>query len=809
MMERPWLDQQKSLEERARLLLEAMSLEDKLALMHGGATSPQLGIPRIKLSDGPGGVTSGEGVTVPGTQLPAPISLGATFDTDAAYRYGAVLGSESVNRDITILLAPTVNVARSALNGRTFEGYGEDPVLSAKLGVQFIKGVQEQGVIGNVKHYAANNQERDRFTQNSIIDERTLRELYLPAFEAAVVEGKVGTVMASYNKINGVAGTEHRELLTNILKNNWGFEGYVISDFMATQSTVEALLGGLDYELTLPFNQFFGEPLKKAIENELISMEKVDEVVGRIVSTLLRFGHFDKINCEVKAPLFHPNEARQLALDSIVLLKNEEEILPLNKSKRIAVIGQAGSSRMIASGGGSAHVASDSVVSPLAGIQRLVGEELVQYAPGTAPIPTGPRFMYASPNEDLVVQPDAFEGGLLAEYFDTTDISGDPISSEIIDHLNIVWTFDSPMPLSARWTGRLRPKSTNIHTFYLPVSGGCRLFVNGQLVIDNWLGQAFYGVGEIMLEENELVDIEIQFTSIGAPSALPCIALHWYPASSDAEIDKAVQLAQDSDVAIVFLNDYMTENYDKPSLSLPGAQDRMVEAVAASNDNTVVVLNTGGPVLMPWLDQVRAVVQLWYPGQEGGNALASILFGDDEPSGRLPITFPASENEVPTASKGQFPGIAMNSVYSEGLLVGYRWYDANKKKPLFPFGHGLSYTAFSLEQLQVEQDESSIKVKFHVRNTGDREGDCIPQLYLGFPADSGEPPKLLKAFKKVRVEKRETVEILFELDRRAFSMWCTTTNRWVISDKEYVIMIGHSSDNIVLTEQIQPQFTLS
>jgi beta-glucosidase len=801
-MDRPWLDKQKSPEERTKLLLEVMTLDDKLAMMHGGAPSPELGIPGIKLSDGPGGVTSGEGASAPGTQMPAPIALGATFSPESAYDYGAALGAESANRDIAILLAPTVNIARTALNGRTFEGYGEDPYLSGALGAAFVKGVQRHGVIANVKHYAANNQETDRFTQNSIVDERTLREIYLPAFEAAIVEGKAGTVMASYNKINGIAGTEHRELLTGILKNDWEFEGFVISDFLATQSTVEALHAGLDYELTLPFRRFFGEPLKQAVENGQVEMDKIDEAAGRILRAYFRFGHFDKTAFGAKTPIYHPDAALRAALESIVLLKNEDHALPLDKGKRIAVIGQAGSSRMIASGGGSAHVASDSVVSPLEGMKRIAGGAYVDYAQGTVPIPTGPRFMYGSPNEDLVVPAEAFEGGLFAEYYDTIDLTGAPARTETMDQLNVVWTFDSPMPKSARWRGLLKAQATKLHTFYLPSSGGSRLYVDGELLIDNWQGEAFYGMGEALLEEGKSVEIDIHFTSNGAPPALPSIALHWFPSSNRQLFAEAARLARKADVAVVFVNDFMTENYDKPDLSLPGVQDRLVEAVAASNPNTIVVLNTGGPVLMPWLDQVKAVVQLWYPGQEGGNAIASILFGEHEPSGRLPITFPAMEKEVPAATPGQFPGVGLHSVYSEGLLVGYRWYDAHGKKPLFPFGHGLSYSSFIYEGLEVKRQEDVVKVQLRARNIGEREGTCVPQLYLGFPEGSGEPPKQLKAFGKIAIAAGDTVEIAFELDRRAFSVWCTSSNQWAIAGEEFEIMIGHSSGEIVLRAKI-------
>ncbi|MHA6483458.1 beta-glucosidase [Paenibacillus sp. strain BS8-2] len=802
-MDKPWLDQQKSIDERTLLLLDAMTLDDKLAMMHGGEPSLELDLPIIKLSDGPGGVTSGEGATAPGTQMPAPIALGATFDRVSAYNYGSVLGIESRNRGITILLAPTVNIARSALNGRTFESYGEDPYLSGILGAQFVKGVQDQGVIANVKHFAANNQETDRFIQNSMIDERTLREIYLPAFEAAVVEGKAGTVMASYNQINGVAGTEHHELLTQILKKDWGFEGFVISDFLATQSTAEALLAGLDYELTLPFQRYFGEPLKRAVESGQIPSEKIDEAAGRILRTLFRSGHFEKQHVNSSPPLYHPDAARQAALDSIVLLKNEDDILPLNNTTKIAVIGQAASNRMIASGGGSAHVVSDSITSPIDGIKHHASHAEVTYALGTTPVPAGPRFMYGSPNEDLVIPAESYLSGLTATYFETNDLSGNPVRTEKLDLLNIVWGFDSPMPKSAKWTGFIKPAATKIHTFYLPASGGSRLFVNGQLLLDNWQGQAFYGMAEAMLHEGELAEVEIHFTSDGAPPALSCIALHWVAASNHELIQEAAQLAKESDVAIVFVNDFMTENYDKPNLALPGVQDRLVEAVASSNPNTIVVLNTGGPVLMPWAHQVKAIIELWYPGQEGGNAIGSILFGEHDPSGRLPLSFPAMEEEVPASTSSQFPGIGLNSVYSEGLLVGYRWYDAKEKQPLFPFGHGLSYTSFIYEGLDVKQTNDVVRVSFRVRNTGDRDGICVPQLYVGFSESSGEAPKQLKACRKVPIPVNGSEEIVFELNKRAFSVWSTTQSSWIVADHAFEVMIGHSSHDIMLSRKFE------
>ncbi|MFB9327094.1 glycoside hydrolase family 3 protein [Paenibacillus aurantiacus] len=460
---KPWMNKVLSVDERVQRLLDAMTLDDKLAMMHGGTPDAALGIPALKLNDGPGGVTGPEEAA--GTQLPAPVALGAAFDQEAAYRYGEIIGKESRERGTSLLLGPTVNIARTPLNGRTFEGYGEDPYLSAATGTAVIRGIQEQGVMACVKHYAANNQEADRFTQNSIIDERTLREIYLPAFEAAVKEGQVASVMASYNKINGAHGAENQPLLTRILKDNWGFEGFVVSDFLATQSTVKSIHAGLDYELTLPFKRYYGEPLKEAVAQGLVPISLIDASAGRVLKEMFRIGLFDRAPGEGMVPAeqltMREEEALRLAEESIVLLKNEGGLLPIGAQGTIAVIGQA-AVHLIASGGGSAHVPSGAKGTPLQAIERRAGKgRKVLYAQGTAPVPTGPSFVYPSPLAFLTVPAEAFENGLAALSYDTPDLSGEPVRAETAANLNINWQFAGvPHPASARWTGTLVPQET-------------------------------------------------------------------------------------------------------------------------------------------------------------------------------------------------------------------------------------------------------------------------------------------------------------------------------------------------------------
>ncbi|TYP73138.1 beta-glucosidase [Paenibacillus methanolicus] len=811
---KPWMNTLLSLDARVQLLMDAMSLDDRLAMMHGGTPDASLGIPTLKLNDGPGGVTGPEEAA--GTQLPAPIALGAAFDQEAAYRYGEVIGKESRERGTSLLLGPTVNIARTPLNGRTFEGYGEDPYLSAATGTAVIRGIQEQGVMACVKHYAANNQEADRFTQNSIIDERTLREMYLPAFEAAVKEGNVASVMASYNKINGTHGAENQPLLTRILKDNWGFEGFVVSDFLATQSTVKSIHSGLDYELTIPFKRFYGEPLKEAVAGGLVPEAIIDGSAGRILKEMFRIGLFDRAPGEGVVPAeqlkSRDEEALRLAEESIVLLKNDGGLLPLGAQPTIAVIGQS-AINPIASGGGSAHVPCNAVVTPLQGIERRAGDgRKVLYAPGTAPVPTGPSFVYPSPLAFLTVPAAAFENGLLAEAYDTPDLSGEPMRVDTVPNLNINWQFAGvPHPVSARWTGTLFPQETAAYTFYLPTSGASRLWLNGELVIDNWQSRSLYKTGVKQLEAGRTVAIEVHYAS-GGEAQLPSIALEWFAGEDEALIAQAVEAASRADIAIVFANDYMTENFDKPNLDLPGSQNRLIEAVAAVNKQTIVVLNTGGPVTMPWLGGVQAVVQAWYPGAQGGEAIAKVLFGETNPSGRLPMSFPSSDRQGPLSTAGQYPGIDQDTAYTEKLLVGYRWFAANKERPLFPFGHGLSYADFRYGNLQVRETNikglPSLQVSFDVNNDGERDGKTVPQLYVAFPSEAGEPPAQLKNFAKVPVASGQSVTVDLVLNARAFSVWDTKLDQWVIPPGAFRILVGESSEKFALAAEIVPSETL-
>ncbi|MCG7378759.1 glycoside hydrolase family 3 C-terminal domain-containing protein [Paenibacillus sp. ACRSA] len=801
---------------RAELLLEVMSLDDKLALMHGGEPNNSFGIPRLKLNDGPAGITGPDENT--GTQLPAPIALAASFSPEYAYRYGKQIGREGKSRETSLLLGPTVNIARSPLNGRTFEAYGEDPFLAARTGVEVVKGIQDQGVMTCVKHYAVNNQEEERFTQNSIVDERTLREIYLPAFEAVVREGGASSLMASYNQINGVHGAENRDLLQRILKHNWAFEGFVVSDFLATQSTVASIHAGLDYELTFPHKRYFGEPLKEAVKSGLVSLEAINESVERILKEMFTAGLFERAesnerdasNGEVLR-LSGEKEALEAAIRSIVLLKNEKGVLPLNQKSKIAVFGQAAAEGYIASGGGSAYVPGKPI-TPLEGIRKQVGSGVeVTYRRGTTPVPMGPSFMYDSPNVEYTIPAEAFSDGLVVYTYPDNALGGEPIDRVTVPNLCVNWELSGKQrPSSARWVGKLIAPMTADYTFYLPASGGARLFLEGELLLDNWDVRLTNRIAVKHMVAGEAVDLEVHYTSDGAPAALASIALEWYPNTDESYIQEAVQCAEEADYAIIVVNDYMTENYDKPNLDLPGAQNSLIAAVASSNPNTIVVLNTGGPVAMPWLNEVQAVVAGWYGGINGGDALAQILFGNADPSGRLPITFPMSIEESPVCTSAQYPGLQGDTVYSEKLEVGYRGYLSRSITPLFPFGHGLSYTSFDYHDLHLQMGEpdstsnqSVVTAIFKVTNTGDRSGTVVPQLYVEFPLSASEPSPVLRQYTSLELQPGESVTIELSLGARAFAVWEPQKELWKVPNGSYTVRIGDSFSNLSLQASVQ------
>ena len=653
---------------RATFIVSQLTLDEKIQELHGIQDAndyrtvpgvPRLGIPALNITNGPAGVTNGgPGHQGAATALPAPISLAATWDQSLAILYGFVIGTEAKALANGFVEGPDINIARVPQNGRTFEAFGEDPFLVGTMAANEIHGIQRLGVIAEAKHFAGNNQETNRTTINDIIDERTLREIYLPAFEASVkyggagAEPGAGAVMCAYNLVNGVYNCENDLLMNQILKGEWGFSGFITSDFGAVHSTVPSALAGLDLEMPTGIN--FDSALKSAVNAGQVPMPVIDDKLIRRFTTMMNFGIFDQPPTNQPLPTNDDGEfAFQIAVQGMVLLKNDGNVLPLdaNNFHSLAVIGPYATKAMTG-GGGSSQVVPAFTVDPVPGIQNLVGSAL---------------------------------------------------SIKLDDGSNVA---------------------------------------------------------------------------------------------------RAASLAQSSDVAIVMVGDSETEGSDH-SLALSGNQDQLVQAVAAANPNTVVVIKSGSPVLMPWVNQVPAILEAWYPGERDGDAVANVLFGYVNPIGKLPMTFPVKVSDLPANTPAQYPGINNVADYSEGVFVGYRYFDANDIQPLFPFGHGLSYTTFSYSNLSIYVVESTALIEFDVTNTGSVPGSEITQGYVGMPtAAVPQPPKQLKAFRKVSLNPNQTGHVTLYMDQRAFSYWDVSTHSWLIAPGNYQIMIGSSSRDIRLQSQV-------
>jgi beta-glucosidase len=659
--DRPWTDTSRTPEERADALLKEMTFDEKVGMLHGTLGSPvpttgyiapirRLGVPGVTMTDGPAGIRNGQKATA----LPAPVAQAASFDTEVAEQYGQTVGREARARGQSQVFGPGTNIQRVPVNGRNFEYYSEDPYLSGTIAGADTDGIQSQGVIATVKHYMANNQETDRMTVSSDIDERTLHEIYGKPFELAVRKGRPGSVMCSYNRVNTVYACSSAHTLRTMLRSRFGFDGYVVSDYPSTHSTSD-LAAGLNVELPLPVlvNSL---TVRTSLLGSGLTQADIDQRVREVLIVLFRFGLFER-DGTATSPIDEKAgnaAAQRVAEQSSVLLKNDDGALPLTDSaNEIAVIGSsAADSRQ---GGGSSQV--------------------------------------------------------------------DPLSED---------------------------------------------------------------------------------TALDAVKKRAGASAHvTYHDGRDARA--AAKAAKSADVALVFAHDEESEGSDRSSLSLPGNQDELISKVAEANPETAVVLQTGGPVLMPWLSQVKSVLETWYPGARGGAATARLLWGDVNPSGKLPQTFPAREEDVPANTKAQYPGVNGTAHYTEGVDVGYRWYDKTDTKPLFPFGHGLSYSDFEYSDLRLEKDSGGrgdpVNLSFTVTNTGKHAGSEAAQAYVSKPNDEVySPPKELGSFRKVSLEPGESKQVRLSVDPRQLSYWDTDTKGFRVRHGEYGIAVGSSSRALPLTD---------
>jgi beta-glucosidase len=797
-----------SVENRIDKLLQQMTLEEKITMLGGDETGfngsgiARLGIPPIRMTDGPVGVRNEES-----TAFPVSVNMAASWDTELIYRYGIALAEETKAKGKNCILGPCVGIHRFPLNGRNFESFGEDPYLSARMAVPFIKGVQSRNVIATVKHYACNDQEWERNNTDSIVDERTLREIHLPAFEYAVKEACVLAVMSSYNLINGHHASENKPLLIDILKNDWGFEGIVMSDWVSVYSAVEAANNGLDVEMPQP--KWFGKKLLAAVQEGKVSEEVINDKVRRHLRVRIAAGIFENPNPTPDESVIRSDSHKKLALEmareSIILLKNDK-ILPLSQDK-IKTIALIGPSAKIArtGGGGSSKVKPWHTVSPYDGLTQLLGEKVkVEYSEG---VRIGSFRAVRIPSQ-YIKTPDGKANGFFGEYFNTQKLEGQPAFTRVDDNINFDYKLGSPDPkidtdnYSIRWTAKFTAPQTRKYYFSVSSDDGSKLYIDGKLMIDNWQDHGERAMTcEIDMEAGKTYDMKIEFYENAGDAV---IRLGWKDLtdnSPEPTIEQAVEVAKKADAAIICVGNMdinESEGSDVEDFRMFGGQDELVQAVAKANPNTVVVVYGGVPVLMKhWLGDAKAVIAALYPGQEGGTALAEILLGKINPSGKLPFSYIQEKSESPAFKEYKDPGLKVH--YSEGVFVGYRYYEKNNIKPLFAFGHGLSYTTFEYEGLKISADKTGHTVSVNVKNTGSVAGQEIVQLYVNPKKCPIERPiKELKGFAKVDLAPGQTKTVDIKLDQRAFQFYHPDKKQWTTKPGQFEIMIGSSSRDIKL-----------
>ena len=806
-------------EQQVQSILSQMTLEEKIDLL-GGVDDffvraiPRLNLPRLKMADGPMGVRNFGRATA----MAAGIGLAATWNPALAERVGTEMGRDARAKGVHFLLGPGVNIYRSPTNGRNFEYFGEDPFLAARITVGYIKGVQSQGVAATVKHFAANNSEFDRHRTDSVIDERTLREIYLPAFEAAVKEARVGAIMSSYNLVNGEHASQNRHLLTEIARDDWGFDGLMMSDWFGTYDGVAAVNAGQDLEMPGPAHMN-RRNLMPAVEQGKVSAATIDEHVRRILRTAARFGWLQRDQTEASIPRFNQTgrqAALQAAREGMVLLKNEGGLLPLDRKrlKTVLVVGP-NAYPAVPVGGGSARVEPFAAVSFMEGLSNALAPSSVNvyYHRG---LPTLAEMADATNFADA---PAGGRPGIKAEFFKSEDMKGEPFLTRTEPHVNYAsvagWRAAFPEgTLSSRWTGYYTPQAAGDYDLFLQSTGEdggrCRLFIDDRLVFDNWTeARALVSTGTIQLDARPhkvVVEHHGRSSWLGAKLRLGIVR------RGAAVAEDVKRMAAKADAVVVaagFDHELESEGADR-TFALPPGQDELIQEMAAANRNTVVVITSGGGTDMSrWVDRVPAVLQAWYPGQEGGTALAEILLGDVNPSGRLPATFERRWEDNPV-SASYYPASADSKrvEYREGVFVGYRGYEKNNTRPLFAFGHGLSYTTFKYDNLKVtpaaaQQTESTtgpaFDVSFDVKNTGTREGSDVAQVYVSDGhAAVPRPPKELKGFSKVTLRPGESRRVTVRLDARAFSYYDAAAKRWRHDPGDFRILVGRSSEQIEL-----------
>ena len=800
-------------------IIKTLTLDEKVSLLSGFNSwytnkIEKKNIPSIKMSDGPNGVRGDSNSGKSSACFPCAISIGSTWDLSLIKDIGVALGEEAQAKDVDVLLGPTINIHRHPLGGRHFESFSEDPFLTGKIATNYVQGVQSKNVAACLKHFVGNDTEYERHSISSNIDAQTLREIYLLPFEMGIKEGNAKVVMSAYNKLNNIFCSSHQDLLIKILKEEWGFDGYVVSDWGAALETIENANGGLDLEMPGPSN-VWGKALIDAVEASEVSEKLIDDKVKRILTVAEFSNRFQKPQIKAEQAIDQPKHRlllRKAAADGMVLLKNEGS-LPLKKNiKKLAVIGPNALEAQII-GGGSASLRPHYQIHPLEAVQERLGHETeILYSKGCHTHKYLPKI-----NEELMGE----QEGFLVEYFDGNQFDKNLILEERLTGSKF-WVFEGfakdviskeeRPDISVRFSCTYKPDISGLHEFEIFGIGKCRLLIDGNELIDNWTsmdpGEAFFTFGSASkkgvtnLQKGEAYKIEVQYKFEGS---FPAVYIGCQ-APDDVDIfQEALETASHADDVILIVgtnSDWETEGNDRADFNLPANQNKLIEAILEANQNTVVVINTGSPIHMPWEKKAKAIIQTWFAGQEFGNALVDILSGEVNPSGKLPTTFPVKIEDTPAYKN--YPGKDLQMNYDEKLLVGHRWYEANSMKPLFCFGHGLSFTSFNYQNLEVTTgSDFVVTCKFEIQNTGDISGLEIAQCYVGFASPlPGEPYKTLQGFIKEEIGANELKKVEIKLGPRNFSYWSVETNTWQIREGSYQILIGSSSENILLQANI-------
>ncbi|WP_371377948.1 glycoside hydrolase family 3 C-terminal domain-containing protein [Thalassotalea aquiviva] len=799
-------------------ILQQMTLEEKISMVHASGkfhvdAIERLNLPELWLSDGPHGVryqhekyswAPAGWDNDHATYLPHLTSVAASWNIEMAYAHGSVLGAEARDRGKDIILGPGVNLARLPLYGRNFEYMGEDPFLASALVVPEVKAIQAQDVAANVKHYALNTQELNRIGVNAKPDDRTLREIYLPVFEAAVKEGGVYSIMGAYNQYMGTNANQSRKLVKDILKDEWGFDGVLLTDWNVDINTYDAAMNGLDLEMGTNVESyddfFFAKPLQAMVESGKVPMSVLDDKVRRVLRLMHRVGLMDpERKPGSRNTIEHQQIARKIASEGVILLKNEQQVLPLGADiNNILVLGP-NADRVHGLGGGSSEVKALYEITPLQGLKNALPNANI-------------TFLRARADKLMPIA---------ADYIVSRHWTGTPAwtFTKYQDATKQVkleenWIVQGEYSHSANEAGiyiemgaDIKPIKSGIHQLKLSLNGNASLKINGKQIFNNESDKTHIFTKQVELDANQTYRFELTYQSPeqGAGQYL----LGWdAPGNPFVEQDVYLKAAQEADAVIYFgglSHGDDREAIDRKDMRLPGGQDEVINKLLAVNDNTVIFMVAGSAVEMPWHQKASTIVWGWYGGMEAGNAFADVLFGDVNPSGKLPITLPEKlEHSAPIALNDYN---AKESLYKEGVFIGYRWFEQQNIKPMFSFGHGLSYTQFKLDRLRVNKTtlfaDQDLEVNVRVANVGKYPGAEVVQVYLqDVNASVPMPIKALKGFTKVYLEPGEVKTVTININPRAFAFWREDQGAWVTEPGEFVVHVGNSLDNIVASQRV-------